>query len=145
MTDIISAARRSEVMSLVRGKNTKPEVAVRSLVHGLGFRFRLHRKDLPGRPDIVLPRLRTVLFVHGCFWHRHPDCKYAYTPKSRARFWEAKFSANVRRDEAAERELADLGWKVVVVWECELRKKDRLERRLGRLLRRFDRLGRASS
>ena len=106
-------------MSRIRGKDTTPELAVRSALHRLGYRFRLHRRDLPGRPDIVLPKYGTVIFVHGCFWHRHARCKYAYTPKSRVEFWHHKFQQNVERDRRVQRELRRLGWKVIVVWECE--------------------------
>ncbi len=91
---------------------------VRSLLHRMGYRFRLHRKDLPGNPDIVLPKYKTVIFVHGCFWHRHKGCKYAYTPKSRTEFWNTKFEKNIARDKQVRKELKKLGWKVMVVWEC---------------------------
>lgn len=108
-------------MAGIRGKDTKPEIAVRQLVHKLGFRFRLHRRDLPGSPDLVFPRLSKVIFVHGCFWHRHPDCRFAYTPKSNADFWKKKFDANTQRDGIAQEALAALGWEVMMVWECEVR------------------------
>ena len=129
--DRLSREHRSWNMSRIRGKDTKPERQVRSLLHAMGYRFRLHRKDLPGRPDIVLPRYRTVIFIHGCFWHRHADCKYAYVPKSRIDFWEKKFSENIERDRASEEKLCELGWHVLVVWECELRNPDSLTRRLN--------------
>ena len=99
MTDIVNAEKRSEIMSRIKGRNTTPELAIRRIAHGLGFRFRLHRKDLPGSPDLVFPRYRTVVFVHGCFWHRHNGCRYAYYPKSRIQFWTKKFEENVARDE----------------------------------------------
>jgi DNA mismatch endonuclease, patch repair protein len=118
--DITTPERRSRIMSNIRGKNTKPELVVRKLVHGLGYRFRLHRRDLPGSPDLVLPRLRKIIFVHGCFWHRHQGCKFAYTPKSNTEFWLAKLNANVTRDAAAQEALATRGWNVLVVWECEI-------------------------
>lgn len=107
-------------MSGIRGKNTKPELAVRKLVHALGYRFRLHRRDLPGSPDLVLPRLRKIIFVHGCFWHRHPGCQFAYSPKSNTAFWLAKLNANVQRDAAVQLALAEMGWNVLIVWECEV-------------------------
>lgn len=107
-------------MSRIRGRDTKPEVAVRSVLHELGFRFRLHRKDLPGRPDIVLARHRAVMFVHGCFWHRHARCRFAYSPKSNIAFWSQKFRSNVIRDRRDRRRLRKLGWRVVVIWECEV-------------------------
>jgi DNA mismatch endonuclease (patch repair protein) len=108
-------------MALVRGKDTKPELVVRRLIHGLGYRFRLHRKDLPGKPDIVLPRLRKAIEVRGCFWHRHPDpaCTRARIPKSRQDFWIPKLEGNARRDADNERALRALGWDLLVVWECE--------------------------
>jgi DNA mismatch endonuclease (patch repair protein) len=117
-------------MSRIRDRDTKPELALRSLLHRLGYRFRLHRKELPGRPDIVLPKYRSVIFVHGCFWHRHSGCRYAYTPKSRVEFWQNKFETNQVRDRSKRRELFELGWRVLVVWECETRDMATLERRL---------------
>lgn len=122
MADIVSTETRSMMMSGIKGKNTKPEMLVRSMLHKMGFRFRLHRKDLPGKPDIVLPRYRTVIFVHGCFWHRHDNCKFAYEPKSRRDFWETKFKANVQRHFTVENLLVEMGWKVIVIWECEIAK-----------------------
>lgn len=137
MTDRLSEERRSWNMSRIRSKDTAPERAVRSLLHQLGFRFRLHRKDLPGHPDIVLPRYRSVVMVHGCFWHRHPGCKFAYEPKSRVDFWERKFKRNVERDREVREQLENLGWRVLVVWECELRNIDALTKKLRRELRRI--------
>ncbi len=116
--DTLTKERRSWNMSRIRGSNTSPELAVRSLLHRMGYRFRLHRRDLPGKPDIVLPKYKTVIFVHGCFWHRHRGCRFAYTPKSRIEFWEAKFAENLDRDRRARRELLKQGWRVVIVWEC---------------------------
>ena len=113
--------QRSRNMSAIKSKNTKPEIAVRKLLHSMGYRFRLHRKDLPGSPDIVLPKYKTVIFVHGCFWHRHENCKYATTPKTRPAFWESKFNENIRRDRTNQNNLIKLGWKVLVIWECELK------------------------
>ena len=107
-------------MSRIRGADTKPELLVRSLLHRMGYRFRLHRSDLPGRPDIVLAKYSTVVLVHGCFWHRHDRCKYAYVPKSRMDFWEQKFRKNVQRDRKVTEQLKQQGWQVIVVWECEL-------------------------
>ena len=121
MTDIVDATTRSEIMSHIKGRDTTPELVVRRIAHGLGFRFRLHRKDLPGSPDMVFPRYRTVVFVHGCFWHRHDGCQYAYSPKSRIQFWTKKFRENVARDARTESALRDLGWRVLVIWECETR------------------------
>ena len=118
--DPLSKVERSAMMSRVRSKNTKPELAVRSILHRMGYRFRLHRKDLPGCPDIVLPKYKTVIFVHGCFWHQHPGCKYAYNPKSRKTFWQKKFRQNVEQGKKVRKKLTRLGWKVIVIWECEL-------------------------
>ncbi|TWT39850.1 Very short patch repair protein [Thalassoglobus neptunius] len=130
MADRITKERRSWNMAQIRDRDTKPEIAVRSMLHRLGFRFRLHRSDLPGNPDIVLAKYKTVVLVHGCFWHRHRNCKYAYTPKSRTEFWEVKFARNVERDLEVRRELCKLGWQVVVVWQCQLAKPDMLAERL---------------
>ena len=116
--------QRSRNMSAIKSKNTKPEIAVRKLLHSMGYRFRLHRKDLPGSPDIVLPKYKTVIFVHGCFWHRHKNCKYASTPKTRQEFWEAKFRENINRDKLNQENLSSKGWKIIVVWECEIKDKD---------------------
>ncbi|WLD14677.1 DNA mismatch endonuclease Vsr [Planctellipticum variicoloris] len=134
MVDRISKQHRSWNMSRIRSGDTKPELIVRSLLHRLGYRFRLHRKDLPGSPDIVLPRYRTVVFVHGCFWHRHQACPFTYTPKSRTEFWQAKFDRNVARDREVTKQLKALGWRVLIVWECEMQKPDKLARRLERFL-----------
>jgi DNA mismatch endonuclease (patch repair protein) len=109
------------MMSLIRGRDTKPETLVRSGLWARGFRFRLHAKDLPGRPDLVLPKWRTVIFVNGCFWHAHAHCSYFRMPKSRSQFWQQKLKANRRRDAAAAMRLVDEGWKVITVWECALR------------------------
>ena len=122
MVDRLTPEQRSWNMSRIRSKNTKPELIVRSLLHRMGFRFRLNRKDLPGRPDIVLPKYKTVIFVHGCFWHRHKGCKVATTPSTRREFWEKKFKDNVARDERNQRDLRQLGWHVYVLWECQVKK-----------------------
>jgi DNA mismatch endonuclease (patch repair protein) len=120
------------MMSGIRGSNTKPEKLVRSYLHRAGLRFRLHDPKLPGRPDIVLARFRTVILVHGCFWHRHRGCKYCYTPKSNSAFWKEKFAANVERDVRKIRELRRAGWRVITIWECRITPKDllRLEKRI---------------
>jgi len=116
--------KRSRNMSAIKSKNTKPEIAVRKLLHSMGYRFRLHRKDLPGSPDIVLPKYKTVIFVHGCFWHRHQNCKYASTPKTRQEFWNKKFNENINRDKINQENLSSKGWKIIIVWECEIKDKD---------------------
>lgn len=118
--DIVSPAVRSSMMSRIRGKNSRPELALRKQLFASGYRFRLHRRDLPGSPDIVLPRHRAVVFVHGCFWHRHDGCSKATTPSSNSAFWGAKFAANVERDAAAIARLEALGWRVALVWECAI-------------------------
>ena len=133
--DVFSKEKRSEVMSAISGRNTRPELLVRSIVHGLGYRYRLNVRDLPGSPDLVLSRLGTVIFVHGCFWHRHARCDYASTPATRKRFWKAKFDANVIRDRRVTRQLRRLGWSVLTVWECQLRRPEMVKARLDRLLR----------
>lgn len=121
MTDIVSPERRSEMMRRIRSEGTSPELTVRRYLHALGYRYRLHAKDLPGSPDIVFRSRRLAIFVHGCYWHRHPDCRLAYTPKSRTEFWEDKFRANVRRDRRTAAQLEELGWRILVVWECDVR------------------------
>lgn len=134
MADVFSKHKRSEVMSRIRSRDTAPERAVRSMLHRKGYRFRLHVRSLPGSPDVVLVRLRTAVFVHGCFWHRHRGCRFAYVPKSRPGFWSNKFSSNVARDSRARAELRRLGWRVLVIWECELGSPEKLSRRLDRAL-----------
>jgi DNA mismatch endonuclease (patch repair protein) len=133
--DRISKQHRSWNMSRIRGEDTSPEKRVRSILHRQGFRFRLHHRGLPGRPDIVLARLGTVIFVHGCFWHRHGHCRFAYTPKTRIAFWQKKFAENIERDRRVSRKLRRQGLKVLVVWECQSKNAERLSLRLERLLR----------
>ena len=135
MTDIVDSRRRSELMAGIRGHDTAPELAVRRIAHRMGLRFRLHRKDLPGRPDLVLPKHRLAVLVHGCFWHRHEDCRYAYTPKSRVVFWTEKFAQNIARDRDNEQALRNLGWRVLVIWECETRDEESIEQRLAEFIR----------
>lgn len=131
MTDIVDSQRRSELMANIRGRDTAPELAVRRIAHRMGLRFRLHRNDLPGRPDLVFPKHRLAVFVHGCFWHRHEGCRHASTPKSRVAFWTEKFAANVARDARQEAALRALGWRVLVIWQCESRDEAAVERRLA--------------
>ncbi len=121
-------------MAGIKGQNTKPEIIVRKLVHGMGFRFRLHRKDLPGSPDLVFPRLRKVIFVHGCFWHRHSGCKFAYIPKSNTQVWLNKLETNTRRDARVTNALGALGWKILIVWECETSSLPALAQKLNAYL-----------
>jgi len=132
--DSLTPERRSWNMFRIRSKNTKPEIRVRSLLHHMGYRFRLHQNNLPGKPDIVLPKYQTIVLVHGCFWHRHPGCRYAYTPKSRIEFWQNKFKENIDRDLKVQKELKDLGWRILVVWECELKDIEVLANKLDKFL-----------
>jgi DNA mismatch endonuclease (patch repair protein) len=133
MADVHTPEQRSRNMAAIRGGDTKPEMRVRSLLHALGYRFRLHRKDLPGKPDIVLPKYRTVIFVHGCFWHCH-DCRYGrVVPATRAEFWAAKRTGNVARDAKQKAALEAAGWKVIALWECEMRSGDALRDALARV------------
>lgn len=136
MTDTLSPEQRSERMGRVRAKSSKPELRVRQLVHALGYRYRLHRADLPGTPDLVFPGRRKVIFVHGCFWHRHPEpgCRLARMPKSRGEFWGPKLERNRERDLANEAALESLGWGYLVLWECELRDGVALENRIRTFL-----------
>jgi DNA mismatch endonuclease (patch repair protein) len=132
MADMFSKDRRSEIMRRIAGKNTQPELRVRRLLHALGFRFRLHRKDLPGNPDIVFPKRKTVIFVHGCFWHGH-NCRKGSArrrPKSNAAYWNMKLDRNIRRDKDNAKRLNRLGWKRIIIWSCETNDLNRLEKLL---------------
>jgi DNA mismatch endonuclease (patch repair protein) len=140
--DTVDAATRSRMMSGIRSKDTKPEMAVRRFLHAQGYRYRIHRKDLAGKPDIVIPRLKTCIFVHGCFWHRHPGCPYATTPKTRPEFWNEKFQKNVARDLANIAALAAGGWNVLIIWECQLKKDPET---LGRLEEKLQLLSRGKA
>lgn len=133
MTDRVSAAERSRMMAKVRNRDTAPEILVRKILHAAGFRFRLYRRDLPGRPDIVLPRHRKVIFVHGCFWHGH-DCPRGKRPTTNMEFWNAKLDKNIARDAAVRAELEKLGWSVLTVWECETKDRVTLTNTLLRFL-----------
>jgi DNA mismatch endonuclease (patch repair protein) len=124
--DTLSKAERSELMSRVRGKDSTPELALRRLIHGMGFRYRLHRRDLPGNPDMVFPARDAVIFMHGCFWHRHVNCGRARMPKSRVTFWTEKLEGNRLRDRRNRRKLRALGWRVLVVWECQLNNPEKV-------------------
>lgn len=132
--DVVTPEQRSRNMSKIKGKNTKPEMIVRSMCHELGLRYRLHRKDLPGTPDLVFPKHRLCLFVHGCFWHRHSGCKYAYTPKSRLDFWLPKLAKNVERDINAQRALEVSGWRVSIIWECQTKNTDTLRTEIQKMI-----------
>jgi DNA mismatch endonuclease (patch repair protein) len=132
--DHVDQAKRSLIMAAVHSKNTKPELVVRKLVFGMGYRYRLHSAKLPGKPDLVFPGRHKLIFVHGCFWHRHKGCRYATSPKTRVDFWEAKFDANVARDKRTNRELKELGWSVLTVWQCQLKEPEKLARKLNDFL-----------
>lgn len=134
MADVFSPAKRREIMAAIKGENTAPELYVRRLLHAHGYRFRLHRDDLPGKPDIVLPRYEKVVFVHGCFWHGHRRCKRATLPKTNRTFWQKKIEGNRRRDARVKRQLRSLGWEVFEVWQCQLRRPTALEKRLMQFL-----------
>ncbi|MDY7000522.1 MAG: very short patch repair endonuclease [Thermodesulfobacteriota bacterium] len=124
--DIVSKEKRSEIMSKIKGKDTKPEKIVRSLLHAMGYRFRLHRKDLPGKPDIVLPKHKTVIFVHGCFWHGHNSCSRSNIPKSNSEYWIGKINRNIQRYNTNRALLVQKGWKVLVIWECQTKDREHL-------------------
>mgnify|MGYP002725888557 CR=1 FL=1 len=132
MSDVFSPEKRSRIMSAIKSKNTKPEIRVRKLLHAMGYRFRLHKKDLPGKPDIVLPRHKKVVFINGCFWHGHKGCKRATTPKTRTDFWKNKIDKNKERDLNCVRRLRSKGYGVLTVWECETKNLDKLSKRLER-------------
>lgn len=132
--DPFSKDKRSWIMSRVLSENTSPEIRVRSLLHSLGYRFRLYRSDLPGKPDIVLTKYKTVIFIHGCFWHRHSGCKRATTPASNKEYWLPKFQRTVERDRKNQKELRKRGWNVLIIWECQVRNLDKLAHRLKRFL-----------
>ena len=134
MVDSVSSSRRSEIMSRIRAKDTKPELTVRRMVHGMGYRYRLHRRDLPSTPDMVFPGRRKIILIHGCFWHHHEACPAGRIPKSRRKFWTEKLQGNARRDQRNLVALRKLGWKVLVVWECDLARLDRLASRIQKFL-----------
>lgn len=136
MADVVDSATRSRMMSAIKGRNTRPEIDLRKALHAAGFRYRLHGKDLPGRPDIVLGRWRCAVFVHGCFWHRHEGCHFTTTPATRPEFWQDKFLSNVARDRRNIENLLAAKWRVAVVWECSCRKQlDKAAHRLARWIR----------
>lgn len=134
MSDVMSPAARSALMARISGKNTGPELKVRRITHALGFRYRLHGSKLPGKPDLVFAGRRKVIFVHGCFWHRHPGCPMAATPKTRPEFWMEKLNKNVERDKRVVEELDEAGWKSLVIWECETADPEYVGRRIKEFL-----------
>ena len=131
MPDVVDRATRSRMMARIGSKDTFPELLLRRALHARGIRYRLHCRGLPGTPDLVFRRYRAVCFIHGCFWHRHPRCRYATTPATRAEFWQAKFRANIERDGRNRNDLLDEGWRVAIVWECALRKRGQFETALN--------------
>lgn len=132
--DTLTAEQRRHCMASVRQKDTKPEILARKALHRMGYRFRLHRRDLPGNPDIVLPKYKSVVFVHGCFWHGHPGCPRAKRPATNKKFWNEKIEKNITRDREAQAALEDLGWRVAVIWSCEVKDGETLESRLANFL-----------
>lgn len=134
MADIFPKSKRSKIMSKVRATETKPEIIVRKLLFSKGFRFRKNLKSLPGKPDIVLPKLKTVIFIHGCFWHGHKNCKAATLPKTQKKYWNTKISSNIKRDKRYIRELKKLRWKVIIIWECRIISKAKREKQFNSLL-----------
>jgi len=134
MTDVHSKATRSYNMSQIKGKNTKPEIVVRKFLFANRFRYKLHDKNLPGKPDIVLPKYKTVIFVHGCFWHGHKNCKYFVVPRTRTKWWLAKITSNQKNDLKHKRFLIKNGWRVITLWECQL-KKNKIDNTLSKLLK----------
>jgi DNA mismatch endonuclease (patch repair protein) len=134
MPDVFKPEERSQIMAKVHGENTSPEILVRSLIHRMGYRFRLYVKDLPGKPDIVLPRHKKIIFIHGCFWHQHEGCQQAARPTSNTDYWNKKLDRNVIRDNGNIQKLEYLGWKVLIIWECEIKKRDALLEKLSAFL-----------
>ena len=137
MADTVTPKRRSEIMSNIRAKGMKPEMVVRRIIHGMGYRYRLHRKDLPGKPDLVFPSRRKIIFVHGCFWHQHTDpaCKISRRPQSNRDYWLPKLERNVERDAEHQARLVNLGWNVLVLWECEVESDSRIHDRIREFLK----------
>ncbi|MDP8234201.1 MAG: DNA mismatch endonuclease Vsr [Candidatus Saelkia tenebricola] len=133
MADHLTLEKRSWNMSLIRSTDTKPEIIVRKLLHSLGYRFRLHKKGLPGKPDIVLKKHKTVIFVHGCFWHQHKGCKRSNIPKSNTSYWKPKLNRNVKRDKKHKADLKRIGWKTIVIWECETKNLGKLEKKIKKI------------
>ena len=138
MADVVSPAVRSRMMSGIKGKNSQPEILIRKMLFSAGYRFRLHRRDLPGTPDIVMPGRKIVIFVHGCFWHAHEGCKYFKVPATRPDFWIAKLQSNVDRDKRAFEKLKTMGWRILCVWECATRESETEKSLLKRMISWID-------
>lgn len=128
--DVFSKGKRSQIMSRISGKDTKPEIVVRSLLHRMGYRFRLHKQSMPGRPDIILPKHKKVIFVHGCFWHGHKDCPRSKKPSTNVEFWNKKIDGNIERDKKNIKSLENLGWETLILWTCEIKNQDVLKHKL---------------
>ncbi len=137
MVDNLKKEIRSYNMSRIKSKNTKPEMVIRSLLHSMGLRFRIHRKDLPGTPDVTLPKFKSVIFIHGCYWHRHEGCKYSTDPKTNKAYWLKKFYITKKRDISNQKSLAELGWNVIIVWECQINDVEAIHDRLAKELLRL--------
>jgi DNA mismatch endonuclease (patch repair protein) len=135
MTDVFSADKRSRIMSRIRGYDTEPELKIRSLIHRMGYRFRVHQDKLPGNPDIVLNKYKKVIFIHGCFWHGHKGCIRSKRPTSNISFWQNKLDKNIARDKRVRRELRNLGWRYLVIWQCEVKKGDKLQKKIENFLK----------
>ncbi|MGI9055194.1 MAG: very short patch repair endonuclease [Pyrinomonadaceae bacterium] len=137
MADIFSKAKRSQIMSKISGKETKPEILVRKFLFGQGFRYRKNEKRLPGKPDIVLPKYKTAIFVHGCFWHGHQNCKKSALPQTNYEFWKSKIQGNTERDKSNQKQLKKLGWKVIVVWQCRIKNRELFEKTMKRVVQKI--------
>jgi len=134
MIDTLSKEERSERMAKIRSRDTKPELQVRKIIHGMGYRYRLHRRDLPGTPDIVFPSRKKVVFIHGCFWHRHTNCKIGHIPKTKQEFWIHKLEENAKRDQINIKKLKSLGWESLVIWECQIKHTDQIIEKIRQFL-----------
>ena len=137
MADIFSKAKRSEIMSKISGKETKPEILVRKFLFAQGFRYRKNDKRLPGKPDIVLPKYKTLIFVHGCFWHGHQNCKKFALPQSNHEFWKDKIQKNIERDKSKQKELKKLGWKIITIWQCQIKSRESVEKALKQTVKKI--------
>lgn len=138
MADVFTDEKRREIMSRIHSKDTKPELLIRSELHKLGFRFRLHNKNLPGSPDIVLNKFRTVIFINGCFWHGHKNCKYSSLPKTNSQFWKEKILKNIERDKIAKKQLRSQGWHIITVWTCQLRNSIKVNTAINKIVNKIN-------
>lgn len=143
MADIYSKGKRSLIMSHISGKNTKPEMIFRKTLHQFGYRYSLHKKELPGKPDLVLRKYKTVILINGCFWHGHKNCKASTLPATNKKFWEKKISDNILRDKKNNKELKTLGWNVITVWQCQLKNQTHQQKTLKRIIKELNKYGRS--